>query len=183
MSVVRGFVALCAATALGLAALFVVAAPASAYPVAVCGQLEVSTTTPHEGQSIRVSGTGFVAGDRLTLELDSAATVLGHVTVEADGTFSTFVTMPADAKGSHLIYAVGSTTSCPVDPQQLSISAGVAGVETSRAAAGSSAGSGGLASTGVKILAALLVGTALIGLGTVLTRGGRRERPVGRHTA
>jgi hypothetical protein len=146
------------------------------YPPITCAHIAVSTTTPHPGQQITVTGSGYQADESITLELHSATVVLAQVSTDANGSFSTSVTIPADTSaGSHLLVAVGGTSSCPVDPITLTIQGG-AGVEP---------GSTGRlpAFTGVAIASALLIAAGLLAVGLVAARAGRRRRPLGRHTA
>jgi hypothetical protein len=145
----------------------VAASPAAAgpYPPSTCPQLGVSTTTPFPGQQITVTGSGFVAGESVTLILDTSATVLGHVTVSGDGTFSTTVTIPENFTGIHTIKVLGDTSGCPVDPIQITVQGH-----------GPSGGPGGPAFTGFDALLAVVIALALIAAGVTLSRSGRRRR-------
>jgi hypothetical protein len=151
------------------------AAATAPYPPQFCPTIAVSTTTPFPGEVITVTGSGFKADQSLTLVLQpSPVTTLAHVTADSSGAFSTRITLPAGASGSHVIVADGSGSSCPVDPIQIQ----VAGTSHSPS------GGGGLASTGVDILVAVAVALSLICAGLVLTRGGRRRHRsahAGRH--
>jgi hypothetical protein len=164
-----------------LASLFalvaVSAAPAEAapYPPSTCPQLGVSTTTPFAGQQITVTGSGFAAGQSITLVLRSDVVVLAHVTADANGNFSVQVRIPADAEGAHVIAVQEDTSDCPVDPIQIRVQGhGTEGVTTP---------GGGLAFTGFDAFAAIAIALALIGAGVLLSRGGRRRRHHSAHSA
>ncbi|TAM92302.1 MAG: hypothetical protein EPN43_02800, partial [Jatrophihabitans sp.] len=91
------------------------AAQAGPYPpTGACASLAVSTTTPAAGEAITVTGTGFTAGETVTLELDPGPVVVGSAVVAADGTFSTQVTIPSDTYGRHLLLSAGGTA-CAVE--------------------------------------------------------------------
>lgn len=132
------------------------------YPPSFGASMSVSTTTPFPGQTITISGQHFVANEHITLVLDTGF-VLAHVTVGADGSFSVPVTLPASLRGSHTILVDGDTSVCPPDPVQIVIQSG------------STPPGGGLASTGVDILAGVAVALALIAGGILFARSGRRR--------
>jgi hypothetical protein len=158
-----------------------ISSPASAkvlsYPPTVCPTLSISTTTPHPGEAITITGKGFVPGDTITLVFDSADHPLGTAHVADDGTFSVNVTMPSGVTGNHLIIAQGSSDNCPVDPIQVFFpGSGVGGKTT-----------GGLSNTGANVLLGVSLGLALLVAGFALNRGAtarrRRAATPGRHTA
>lgn len=129
----------------------------------VRASMSVSTTTPFPGQTITLSGQNFApAGIVVTIVLDTGA-VLTHVTINASGTFSVPITMPAGVTGNHKILAEGQIT-CPPDPVQVTIQA-----------SGNAGNNGGLASTGVDILTGLAIAIALIAGGVLMARSGRRR--------
>lgn len=143
------------------------------YPPPSCPLLTISTTTPFPGQTITVAGSNFTAGAAVTIELDTNVT-LAHVTASPSGAFSTSVTVPSDAVGNHVIRAVGTNLgNCPVGPIQITVS----GVAPSSASNG-----GGLASTGVDILAGLAIALTLLAIGAFMTGAGKRRAHSGRHT-
>lgn len=149
-------------------------APATAgpYPPTVCATLSVSTTTPSAGESITVSGTGFTAGERVTLELHSSPRVVGSATVRGDGTFTTHITIPKDMYGRHLLLEAGGHPACPVDPITLVINASAALGEQ----IGPNGGGSGLASTGVQIALLIAIAALALATGVALNRAGRRKR-------
>lgn len=171
-----------------VALLFGLSAPAGAtpaqplaYPPTVCATLAVSTTTPAENEPITVSGVNFSPNTTLTLELDNSAHKLGTVRTDAQGSFTTTVTMPPGVTGSHLIIAVGGTTkNCPVDPSvRIDIqAAGRQGGGAAGGGSGSGGSHGGTAFTGVDILLLLVIAAGLVGAGVALVRSGRRRKQV-----
>lgn len=141
---------------------------AQAYPASTCATLSVSTTHPQVGASLVVTGAAFAPRATIRLELHTKVYALATVHSDADGAFSTRVTLPAGVHGRHLIVAVGgAVASCPADPYQaLSIQTG----GTTVTGTGSSSGNGGLASTGLDVALLLLIAALLIGVGVALNR-------------
>jgi hypothetical protein len=149
------------------------AAPTPQYPPPSCPQLGVSTTTPFPGQQITVSGSAFEASQKITLVMHSDAVVLAHVTADSGGSFAVKVTIPAGTSGNHTIAVEGGTSGCPVEPIQIRVQGH--GVD-------SASSGGGLAFTGVGILAAVAIALALITAGVILARSGRHRRSGARST-
>jgi hypothetical protein len=149
-------------------------AVAGPYPPAVCSTLAISTTTPHPGQTMVITGTGFKPGSTVTLLLHSDPTPIGSATVKADGTFTANVTLPPKLYGPHLITASGGSPTCPVDPLQVDIQK-PAGPPTPSS-------NNPLPFTGVDILGALAIALALITLGLLLNRRGGRRRHHAHHS-
>jgi hypothetical protein len=165
------------------AASLVIAGPAAqavAYPPTICPTISVSTTTPLAGEAITVTGTNFIPGATVRLELDSSATVLKTVTASASGTFTTQVTMPAGLLGSHTILASGGGggPGCPADPIQIVNAHGPGGGGGSLGNGGGTNGGGGTAFTGVDVLLLVLIAGLLVTAGVMLNRGGKRRRQV-----
>lgn len=133
------------------------------YPPVFCPTIAVSTTRPYPGETIAITGQGFDGVQSLTLTLTPGDYVLGHVTTTSAGTFSTHVTLPAGVTGNRVIHAEGSGSDCPVDPIQILVSSGTTPPGHP------------LPFTGVDILGALVIALALIGIGVLLSRGGRRR--------
>ncbi|HEV7193278.1 MAG TPA: hypothetical protein VGN35_08740 [Jatrophihabitantaceae bacterium] len=138
---------------------------AAPYPPVFCPTIAVSTTHAFPGETIAVTGQGFDGVQALTLVLTPGNDVLGHVSTNSAGTFSTHVTLPAGATGTAVIHAEGSGSACPVGPIQIGISSGTPHTPQSP-----------LPFTGVDVLTAIAIALALIGVGLLLTRGGRRSR-------
>ena len=167
-------------------------ANAATYPPSTCATISVSTTTPDVGQSITVTGEQFLASIPVTLYLTPKADypggsttgkpagssiLLTTVTSDANGSYSTQVTMPANAEGNQIISASSKGKICPADPIQIQVGQGAGG-------GGSSSGSGGgqpPAMTGTDI--GLLVALALVLLtaGALFARSGKRRHATARH--
>jgi hypothetical protein len=133
----------------------------------------VSTTTPFPGQQITVSGSAFEASQNITLVMHSDAVALAHVTADSAGSFSVKVTIPTGTSGSHTIAVQGDMSGCPVEPIQIRVQGH--GVDAANSG-------GGLAFTGVDILAAVAIALALITAGVILARSGRHRRSGGAHS-
>jgi hypothetical protein len=158
----------------------VVVAPASsasapvAYPPVQCPTLSVSTTSPLAGSSITVSGSNFVPGAAVRLELRTQVSVLANVTTNNDGSFSVSVRLPAGVSGDHDIVAVGGigtgATGCPASVAI--VIHDIAGASTSAPAGNGS----GTAFTGIDILALIAVAAALLAAGVLLNRRGNSAK-------
>jgi hypothetical protein len=59
------------------------------------------------GARVTVGGSGFYAGETVTIDLDGSSTVLGHVKTTAAGAFSTKITIPAATAGAHSVGVQG----------------------------------------------------------------------------
>lgn len=149
------------------------AATPSPYPPPVCAQLSVSSTVVHPGQTITVAGTAFAPNTALTLIMESTPVVIGHVTTDSAGAFSTQVTIPANASGAHKITVQGDTSGCPVQAIQVQVN----GVEATQASRG------GLSFTGVHIAELLALALGLVGIGVAVNRAGHRRQRHSRHAA
>lgn len=93
-----------------LSALLLMAVPAFAQypPEDAEAEVTVSTTTVAPGGTITVVGEDFLPGSQVNITLVETTEVLGTVTVRADGTFSTNVTLPADlAPGTYTLRVSG----------------------------------------------------------------------------
>ena len=148
------------------------AATPSPYPPPVCAQLSVSSTVVHPGETVTVAGTAFAPNTALTLIMESTPVVIGHATTNSAGAFSTQVTIPANASGSHTITVQGDTSGCPVQAIQVQVS-GVEAVQASR----------GLSSTGVHIAELLALALGLLGIGVAINRAGHRRQRNSHHAA
>ncbi|MGI8677099.1 MAG: hypothetical protein ACR2LX_00135 [Jatrophihabitans sp.] len=170
-------------------ALFGPAPSAVAYPVATCSTLSVSTTTPNPGETITVTGNNFRPNTSVQLVLrahtgssgfvelkglqaDAQDSLLKTVRTDAQGSFSTTVTLPSSATsgGYDLVATTGFETAgqCSGSPLvSLTIGAANAGPAGNN---GGTNGGGGTAFTGVNILIMLIVAGALIGTGVALNR-------------
>jgi LPXTG-motif cell wall-anchored protein len=166
--------------ALGLA--LATSAPAGAqedddgYPPSVFF-LTLSDTTVVPGQTITASGAMTPGSTSITFTFLSQPVSLGSTTPNADGTFSTSVTIPSDATlGSHTITAT--------DSAGVSVSAGVEVVAAGDEAADEDEGvtvtapgaAGALPRTGDDSLPLLRVGAVLLAAGGLLVFLTRRQR-------
>jgi hypothetical protein len=135
----------------------------------VCASLSVSTTNPLPGETITVSGTGFVANANVRLELDGT-TPLKTVQADGSGNFTTSVTLPSSVTGTHTIVA---TTGIPTGG---TCGTPTVGLNIQPASASSPGGPpGGTSFTGVDIMAMVLGALALLGVGYALNRSGKRR--------
>lgn len=81
-------------------------ASAQQYP-AETGNLQTDKTVVRPGEPITVTGGGFARNSTVTITFDTV--VLGTTVTRSDGTFSTTVTIPANATpGRHTLAAVGT---------------------------------------------------------------------------
>lgn len=130
----------------------------------------LSTTAPCAGGTMSASGSGFGAGESVSLVLNSEPQSAGTVQADADGRFSASVTIPAGLTGRHVLTATGASTGS-VTSGSFTI---VASCDATPVAAQGSSG-GGLAYTGVPAYA-LAAGAILLLLGgAVLLFLGRRR--------
>jgi hypothetical protein len=152
-----------------LAVVFAAPAGAQVYPPNRCS-LALSASAAIPGQTI-VAGSascspGFAAGATVTLTLESDPVYLATATADANGQFSTPVTIPANATpGSHSVVATGQGAggSAPTIRAGLMIMSGTADAGARGEAAGALAftGSDSLPLVGIA-LALLTVGTAFV---------------------
>lgn len=139
--------------------------PAFAYgPNAPSIQSSTSSTSP--GGSLTVTGSGFCPTCTITLTIHSTPVTLGTTTSDANGNFSTSVSIPSDtAPGNHTIVATdpdGDTASTAI------LVAGSVGPTV--------AASSGLAFTGADISAVSAIGAIALALGGMLILTSRRRR-------
>lgn len=148
------------------------AAPATAqtYPPngATCG---VSDTNLAAGDTVTVTGSNWQAGSTVILTLQPEGIKLGEATVDANGNFSTTVTIPASIQaGSHSIVCSG------IDIEGNDVSRG-----TTIQILGGAVGGGGAAFTGsvlnVPLWLALVIVLFAVGVAFVVL-GRRRRRSV-----
>lgn len=171
MKLRRLTVALVATLALGL-----VAGPAYAqYADAEEGAV-VSDTTPVAGQAITVASEedDWLPGSTVLIDFFSEPVRLGSTKVRADGTWSTEVTIPADAApGQHTLRASGTDRTGQPAVQLIALT-----VLPPAAAAAPPGAADGLARTGdaqLTVGVLVIAGMVLLG-GTAVTAGQRRRR-------
>jgi hypothetical protein len=68
--------------------------------------MSVNPASGAVGAQVTVSGSGFYAGETVTIRWDGG-TVLGHVKTTAAGAFSTKITIPAATAGAHSVGVQG----------------------------------------------------------------------------
>lgn len=136
---------------------------AAPYTNGKCPNLQVGTTTPVEGGTLRVSGTDFGSNMTVRLTLHTATYFLADVTTDKAGSFSTTVHLPANVTGQHHIVGTDATK-CPADAVIIDIHGNRAGPP----------GGPPPAFTGVKIASLSLLGALLLLAGGVLVLLGRR---------
>ncbi|MDZ8170778.1 alpha/beta hydrolase [Microbacterium xanthum] len=148
--------------------------------------LTVDDAAPTAGASLTVSGSGFVSGESVTIELRSDPVVLAEVSADDAGAFTRSVTIPADTTpGAHTVVATGESG------RSASIALTVAAADDSgtdtgstpgttddgdsggdsgggSSADGSTASAGSLPLTGVDPVPAILAALILLSLGTAI---------------
>jgi hypothetical protein len=136
------------------------------YPVSICqAQILSSTTTPFQGQTIEVSGLGYLPNENVALTIGGISVGTAHT--DGDGNFDPPVVVPATLLGDQPLTGTGASGE-PYDVDSLVLNIRAAGT-------GPTTSGGGLASTGVDILTGIAVALALIGAGVLFARGGRRR--------
>ncbi len=138
-----------------------IAAPYAGTPAAV------SDTTPAPGQTVTVSGGGFMPNSTVTIVLDPGAAALGSTTASATGVVSAAVTIPESASGARTIVLSGTATNGK--PLTLSVAVNIG------------ASGGGIPTTGSDSLPILLWAIGATGTGVALWGGvsvRRRRHPV-----
>ncbi|MBW3557406.1 MAG: hypothetical protein KY454_10785 [Actinobacteria bacterium] len=135
------------------------------YPVQE-SNLQTDKTAVRPGEPITVTGGGFASNSNVTIRFDTA--VLGTTVTRDNGTFTTTVTIPANASpGSHTLTAVGTAPNGAT--RRLTSTIEVLGVAAAR---GGTLPRTGLAST----LPLALGGVGLLGIGTLAVVAARRRR-------
>ena len=150
------------------------------YPVQICqAQIASSTTAPQQGQTIEVSGRGYVANENVDIYIGGI--LVGHALTDNNGNFDPPVVVPTTLSGEQPLTGAGASGQ-PYDIDSLVLNIQTAGVGGSSSAAGGSSsgagggGSGALASTGVEVAAFSAIGAALILAGLAFAVFGRRRR-------
>ena len=140
------------------------------YPPGRCN-LQLSKGSVERGESVQVTGNGFVPGSQVTLTLASGRH-LGFATAGADGGFTTSVVVPMDAElgRTEVVASDGVTT--------LSASLEIVDRAAATAAAGDppSRSAGRLSRTGTDVLLTVAGGAALIVVGSAAVLAARRRR-------
>ena len=143
------------------------AGPASAYGSPVGSS--VSDQTPAAGSSFTVRGTGFAAGEKVTIKLSSGAS-LGTATADSSGAFSFSVKLPSGVTGAQTIVFTGATSG---KTSSQAITVGAVSAST-----GSTATGGTLAFTGAAVMALGSLAILLVVGGGLMMLAGRRRKSV-----
>jgi hypothetical protein len=136
-------------------------------PYTIQPTVSVSNQAPAAGSSITFSGSGFAAGEKVTISLDNGKQ-FPSVFANASGAFSETITLPAGVTGTHTITATGTTSG-----HSASIKIQVAGVGAS---GGTTASGSGLAFTGASVIGIIALGVLLLVGGGLMLLAGRRRK-------
>ncbi|MGW4803303.1 hypothetical protein [Kitasatospora sp. NPDC004272] len=137
--------ALAAPAAAAVPAFGDLAPAAGSYPVET-GTLTTPSQTENlaPGGSITITGGGYQPGGTVELTLHSTPVVLGQVTADGSGSFTTTVTLPAGtAAGTHTIQATGPDARGGTRVDSLTVEVAAADNGGGNSGGGSSDGKGG----------------------------------------
>lgn len=149
-------------------------------------EVTLAAATVQPGGAIHVTGSGFIPGESVAVELHSTPISLGTVTAGADGVVDTTVTIPADAPaGAHRIVLTGQMSTLTGDSALTVAGATTPGGSDGPGTGGTGQGSGStpatgsgtaqLAATGAEFPeAALLLGALMLLIGLAAVRIRRR---------
>jgi uncharacterized iron-regulated membrane protein len=147
------------------------AGPASAAYPPTPPATTVGDQTPSAGSSFMVSGTGFGAGEKVTIVLSGGAS-LGTATADANGAFSFSVTLPSGVSGAQTIVFTGATSG------KTSSQAITVGALAFTSAGGSTKTGGTLAFPGAAVMAIGSLALLLVLGGGLMMLAGRRRKAV-----
>jgi hypothetical protein len=129
-----------------------------------------------------VAGAGYAANELVDLTLDTGGAALKTVRADADGSFSTTVSIAAGTTGAHTIVATGRTGDTASARITIATNCSGIGGQTGGGGtgngSGSGSGTGGVAVTGVQVAAISGAGVVLLAAGAMLLISGRRRRAV-----
>jgi len=131
----------------------------------------VSDQTPSAGSSFTVSGSGFNAGEKVTIVLSGGAS-LGTATADSSGAFSFSVKLPSGVTGAQTIVFTGATSG------KTSSQAITVGALAFTSAGGSTKTGGTLAFTGAAVMAIGSLAVLLVLGGGLMMLAGRRRKSV-----
>ncbi|MFB7842844.1 collagen binding domain-containing protein [Microbacterium sp. NPDC056052] len=148
-------------------------------------KVELSAGTVQPGAAVHVTGSGFMPGESVAIELHSDPISLGTLTAGSDGVVDTTVTIPADAPaGAHRIVLTGqrstltggsALTIAGVTTPGGSDGSGTGGGSTPASGSGTASGSAQLAATGAELPdGMLLLGALMLLIGVAVIRIRRR---------
>src|SRR5450631_3956419 len=143
------------------------ATPSNAASYTTQPTTSVSNQAPAAGGTITFSGSGFLAGETITIKLDNGTT-FPSVVANAAGAFSTTITLSAGLSGTHTLTATG-TTSGRTSSTTIQVAAASAN-------AGVTPSTGGLAFTGAAVVGIGALGALLLVGGAALVLAGRRRK-------
>jgi len=143
-------------------------ASAAPYPPTTSAALSVSSTTPCEGQTIKVGGANFGATEVVLLAIGGNSA--GSATTDSSGSFDPTVTTP-NLVGGQTLTGDGQTSG-----RSSSLTLTIRDCSSAGGAGGTTGGGGNLASTGVKIAGLSLLAAALLGGGMFFVTAGRRRK-------
>lgn len=156
---IRPFAALGSVAALIIAAV-TFAAPLSAAPYVEAASISLGAQAACS--SVGVNGTGFAPGSSVNISLNGSD--LATATADADGNFSTTVSLPSGLSGQQTIVAAqGNVTAS-------------AGITIDCSSGAGSGGGGGLPNTGVAVIGLGALGLVLLVGGAALVLAGQRRR-------
>jgi hypothetical protein len=144
------------------------AGPANAVGYATQPKVSVSNQAPAAGSSITFCGSGFAAGEKVTVALDNG-TQFPSVVASASGAFCEVLVLGVNLSGAHTITATGTTSG---RTSSAKIQVGGVGASAIPNASGTGLAFTGAAVIGIGALAVLLL------LGGGLMRFARRRRKV-----
>ncbi len=189
MSAIKRMIYSTVAVTTMLVATVLFASTANAAPYTNAPTLSVSTSNPAVGATLTVAGADFVAGTTVDLTLHTQTYDLGTATVDAGGSFTTTVTLPAGVSGTHTLTATdpaGNTIltaslTIVIGADNSGGGANGAGSAGNGSGAGNGAlaaggGNGGLAYTGVPVTGIVVVGLLLLLAGFVTLLTSRRRK-------
>lgn len=139
------------------------AGPANAAAYTTQPTVSVSDQTPTAGSSLTFCGTGFQAGETVTIVLDNGTTY-PSVAADSSGAFCTTAVLGVSLTGTHTLTATGTT------------SGSTANIEIKVAGVSASAGTGGLAFTGAAVIGIGALGGLLLVGGAMMVLAGRRRK-------
>ena len=134
----------------------------SPYPPSPGCAVSTSDSGVAPGATLHIIGSGFAAG--ATVQLSFGGASLGTVRTDANGSFTTAVTIPASVSANQRIVASAASTTCSFDPF------GTSGEIAQRDTGGSTG------STGVRVATFVGIAVVLLGSGLTLLLVARRRR-------
>lgn len=158
----------------GLALLVAMAVPALAQYPPAAPSAAVSDFTIVPGQPVTVAGDGWLPNSQVTFTFFSDPVVLGTAQVDATGSFSSQVTIPADARpGPHTLRTSGLAANG--QPASVDLRIVVTGLERPTPSRAGVTPAPGLPRTGGDALVALMTAAGLLAVGSTAVVVARRR--------